>query len=281
MKTLSQQVHFSAFLCISLLSTPVLATDWINPGEEQYRLSFGAFLPSFDTKLKVNNQDIDIGTEVDLENDLGLKQEETVVWGRADWRFAKRHRIAVSYFRFKRDASATVLRDITIDDKEYKAGAALATEFKLQITPINYHYALVKKKNLLLTATGGLHWFSIDFKVRGTASVEGQEEQAEAGVAADAPMPLLGLEFDYFLSKRWTAAVHGEVFSLDINDDTFSFQGEIWNLRLSTEYWLLNNFGAGFAVNWFRVNVDVNDKEWNGGFDYSYFGPQIYLSARF
>ena len=281
MKTLTNIIHISALLCTGLNSSQGLATEWINPGEEKYRLSLGAFLPSFDTKLKVNNQDFDLGTEIDLENDLGLKQEESVVWGRADWRFAKRHAVTLSYFRFKRDAGATALRDITIEDKEYKAGASLATEFKIQVIPINYHYSIIKRKNLLLTATGGLHWFSINFNVSGKASVNAAEEQVEAGISADAPMPLLGLEFDYFFTKRWTAAVHGEVFSLDFNDDTFSFQGEIWNLRLSTEYWLLNNLGAGFAVNWFRVNVDVNDKEWNGGFDYSYFGPQIYLSTRF
>jgi len=29
------------------------------------------------------------------------------------------------------------------------------------------------------------------------------------------------------------------------------------------------------------VSVEASQKEWQGGFDYSYWGPQIYLNARF
>jgi hypothetical protein len=42
-----------------------------------------------------------------------------------------------------------------------------------------------------------------------------------------------------------------------------------------------NNFGVGVAVNYFSLDVEVDDSEWKGTFDYEYFGPQIYLAARF
>jgi hypothetical protein len=75
--------------------------------------------------------------------------------------------------------------------------------------------------------------------------------------------------------------VHAEIFDISISGDTFNFAGSIANLRISTEYWLYNNFGVGVAVNYFSLDVEVDDSEWKGTFDYEYFGPQIYLAARF
>lgn len=41
------------------------------------------------------------------------------------------------------------------------------------------------------------------------------------------------------------------------------------------------NFALGAALGGFRVKVDASQDDWKGGFDYGYWGPQIYLMARF
>lgn len=124
------------------------ATEFIKPGEERFFLAAGAFLPSFDTRLRVDNKELGIGDEVDLEKDLGLNEEETVFWGSGYWRFASCHRLSLSYFQFKRDASAIAQQDIEIDDEIFPVGATLASEFKIQVVPIAYSYSLVKRSKL-------------------------------------------------------------------------------------------------------------------------------------
>ena len=52
-------------------------------------------------------------------------------------------------------------------------------------------------------------------------------------------------------------------------------------MRASTEYWFFHNVGLGAAINWFSLDVDVDDKDWRGVLDYQYWGPQVYLAVRF
>ena len=81
--------------------------------------------------------------------------------------------------------------------------------------------------------------------------------------------------------NRWSAGLLGEAFALDIDSSTFGFSGTLFNVKLSTEYWLFNNVGIGAAINWFSLDVDVEDGSWKGQLEYEYWGPQAYVAIRF
>ena len=270
-----------ALLSGTLLPNLAQAEDWIRFGEERFMLSGGAFLPSFDTTLRVDNRTLGIGDDVSLEDDLDVDDDESVYWIGGHWRFASRHRVALSYFRSKRDATAVALDDIQIGDEIFPVGAGLDSEFEIQVIPLVYAYSFMKREKFEFAGSVGLHWYSLDFTVQGTVSLGTEDANAEVTAKADAPLPLFGLRFDYYITPRWSAGAHGEALALEFDDDTFSFSGRAVNVRLSTEYWIWNHFGVGAAVNWFNVDLDVDDSDWRGEFEYDYFGPQLYLTARF
>ncbi len=257
------------------------AEDWIKPGEERLKLGAGVFFPSFGTKLRVDSDTIGAGTEVDLEDDLGFSSSETTFWAGGYWRFAAKHRLSAGYFQFDRDASATAGTDITIGDEIYPAGASLDSNFKIQVLPISYAYSFLKREKFELAGTIGLNWTKVDFDVSGSASLGDKDPDANVSADASVPLPLIGLLFDYHFTPKWSAGLHGEVFWLNIDADSFGFSGTLINLRLSTEYWFFNNVGLGAAINWFSLDVDVNDGDWRGILDYQYWGPQVYAAVRF
>ena len=115
----------------------------------------------------------------------------------------------------------------------------------------------------------------MEFSVLGSASLNNEDADFSVSADANAPMPLLGLFFDYHFTPKWSAGLHGQFFALDLDDDTFSFSGSVTNLRLSTEYWVLNNIGLGVAVDWFKLDVDLDDSDWKGSVDYEYWGPRF------
>ena len=272
-----------AGMLASIILIPSLsyADDWIKPGDETLTFGIGVFLQAFDTRMRVDNQNVDIGDSIDLENDLGLKEDETVFWTNLNWRFADKHRFGVSYFSFSRDATATALRDLQIGDEIYPAGATLSTDFRASVAPIYYAYSFIKNDKHELAGSVGFHWFEISLDIQGSASISGVgDADANVSASADMPLPLFGIRYDYHVNQRWTASVHGEVFGLDIAEDTLNFSGSLYNVRLSTDYWVTNNFGVGAAINWFNIDVELNDNDWKGAIDYQYFGPQIYIQAR-
>ena len=280
---LIEKIFLGFFIMLASLhfTTVGLADDWIKPGEERWFFSGGVFLPNFDTNLRVDNRTLGAGTKIDIENDLGFTSDETTFWLGAYWRFAARHRISISYTQFNREATATAKTDLTIGDEIFPAGASLNSEFKFKILPVNYAYSFMKREKFELAASIGLHWNRVDFDVKGSASLGDQDSDANVSADADVPLPLLGLRLDYHFTPRWTAGLHGEIFALNIDADTFGFSGSLINLKLSTEYWLFNNFAVGAAISYFNLDVDVDDGDWKGKLDYQYWGPQVYAAIRF
>ncbi|KPK56695.1 MAG: hypothetical protein AMS22_00030 [Thiotrichales bacterium SG8_50] len=264
-----------------MASAQVSAEDWIAPGEEKFTVSAGIFLTSFDTRVQVDNADLDVGDDIDLEDDLDLKDSEVIFWGGGIWRFKPRHQLAVSYFNWSRDATATALEDITIGDETFPVGAEIQTDFKFQSIPVTYGYSFIKSRKNELAATVGLHWNSINLSFAADAFVGGEGTDGKVSAKADAPLPLIGLVYSHYLNDRWILSLHGEVFSIRLSEDVSSFSGSLANTRASAEYLVINNLSVGLAVNWFQLDVEVQSDDWQGELKYEYFGPQLYVTGRF
>jgi hypothetical protein len=262
------------------------AEEWIRPGTETWNISAGVFLPEFDTKIRVNNTNVDGGLGVDLEDQLNLKKRNETGYVDLKWRFFEKHRLGIGWFRLGRDASATATGDIEIGDGNIiNAGATAYTELNMDVIPFSYAYSFINNDKHELSGFIGIHWTDIEFLIDASAWADkdgsGPSGQARLTASAAAPLPLFGLNYRYNFSRKWTGGIGAGYFSLSMSEDTSSFSGSLYNFRADTEYWFWKNVGLGAAINSFGIDVDVSDSDWHGNLEYKYWGPQLYLRARF
>ncbi|MDG0817666.1 hypothetical protein [Bdellovibrio svalbardensis] len=255
--------------------------DEVYPGEEMFLFQLGYFLPSFDTKLRVDNANGTIGDEVNLEDDLGFKHETTTIMGNATWRMSPRNRLSLGYFGFHRGSDHVLNKDITIGDNTYAAGATVSSAIDFTVIPISYSFSFIKTDEWEFAGTFGLQWSTITFDANGSATVGGAGGAAHARADAVAPLPLIGLDLTYYIFPEWSVGGNIGVFSYKVAASNMDFQGNIATANVNTDWWFSNYVGAGLAVNWFSFDVDVEGAKWKGSFNYQYLGPQIYLTGRF
>ncbi len=265
---------------IAAASFGAAAQEAVRPGAEKVTLMLGAFLPAFKTKMQVDNDQVE-GDRVDLRDDLGVDQDTSGGWLGAEWRFAPRHRVGFTYARFTLTGERAIDRTLQIGDEQYPVGATLSSRLRLEIIPITYSYSLRKREHDELAITAGLHWSRLSFRVEGTASAGTRDFSNDASADANVPLPLFGVRYDRNLSERWSAGASAALFFLRFGQEELSFEGDLWSVRLHAEYRLTNHLGIGVAIDGFRVKAEASQNEWNGGFDYGYWGPQVYLTARF
>jgi hypothetical protein len=268
-----------AFALSTLLAGSAYAQEVLPLGEERVKLMLGAFLPAFDTDVRVDGETR--GDDVSLGDDLGVEGDDSGGWVSLEWRFAPRHRIGFTYSRFTRQGERDIDRTLTIGDETYPAGARVSTTSRLEILPISYSYSVLKRPHDELSLTAGLHWSRISLDVRGSASLGTQDLSNEASSKVDVPLPLLGARYERRLAPRWTAGAGVGVFSLSFGEDTFELEGELWTARAYVEYHFARNWSAGAALDAFRLDVEASQNAWRGGLDYRYIGPQLYVAARF
>ena len=274
-------VHFVFFALVAAVSFRAAAQEVVLPGQERWTIMLGAFLPAFKTEMQVDNDQLGSGDRVDLGRDLGADQDTSGGWFGAEWRFAPRHRLGFTYSRFTLSGDRTIERSLQIGDEVFPAGATVTSSLRLEIIPITYSYSILKRPQDELAVTAGLHWSGLRFQAEGSASLSVQDISRDANAKANVPLPLLGLRYDYHFGPRWSAGASLAAFALKFGESTWNFEGSLYSARLHAEYRFARNFALGAALDGFRVKVDVSRSDWNGGFDYGYFGPQIYLTARF
>jgi|SRR5262245_19308942 len=268
-------------ILLAAASWRAAAQEVVLPGQERWTIMLGAFLPAFKSKMQVDNAQLGSGDRVDLGSDLGVDENTSGAWIGAEWRFAPRHRVGFTYSRFTLRGDRTLDRNLQIGDELFPAGATVASSLRLEIIPIAYSYSLVKRPQDELALTAGLHWSSLRFTAEGSASLSNLDLSRDASAKANVPLPLFGVRYDYHFGPRWSAGANLAAFALKFGESTWNFEGTLWSARVHAEYRFARNFALGAAIDGFRVKVDVSKSDWNGGFDYGYFGPQIYLMSRF
>ena len=207
-------------------------------------LGVGAY-SSFDTSIRVDSDTL-VGAVVDLEETLGVDQSSTV--GRLDgfYRFNPRHQVDFSLYDISRSGVRGIADDIQIGEVVLPGGSEIDTKFDTTILKLDYRYNFVSDERTRIGASFGLHTMRFDtaFKtVSGTV-----EETFEAAL----PLPLLGLHFEYALSRSWKLLSSVEVLQVDLGE----FSGFISDRRLTVEHDTFDNFGWGVGYNGFTLDAD-------------------------
>lgn len=121
----------AAFLFLGWAGTPLVWADTESPWKK-FTIKAGGYFPFNDSSLQITGKKfgLGLGTKIDLEESLLLKEEHAVFRIDAEWRYFPRHRINVSYFDLSREAVSALTATITVGNKMFAVGDVVASEFK-------------------------------------------------------------------------------------------------------------------------------------------------------
>ena len=68
-----------------------------------------------------------------------------------------------------------------------------------------------------------------------------------------------------------------DYFSLNYDD----YDGSLVSVYAGVDYRFTRNFGVGIAYRYIDYDLTVNKSKFNGGVDYQFHGPMVYITASF
>ena len=271
---------YVVFGAIAWLTAASASADTLKPGDERFKFVAGWFLPAFDTDVAIDDTDNE-GDDVNLGDDFGLDQDQSGALVGFEWRIADRHRLAASWSQFSQTATRSLDEEITIGDEVFPISAEVRTKWSIDLIPITYSYSFLKSDSNEFAATFGIHWDKISLSLNGSTSLSADDIDASTTHSADLPLPLIGLRYDHHFSDNWSAGITGSFFSIEFGEDTLDASGSLYNFRAYTEYRFRGRFGAGLAIDAFNLKVEADKPHLTGEYNYDYWGPQLYVTARF
>ena len=118
----------------------------------------------------------------------------------------------------------------------------------------------------------------ISFQVSAKGIFEGEEK---ADITA--PLPTLGVRFDFAITPKWFLRNHFDMFYLAIGD----YKGGIMSFGSAIEWLPFKHVGFGFGFDSFKLGVEAEDSDniagvdFKGNIKFRYFGAMLYVKAYF
>jgi hypothetical protein len=262
--------HALVVLAVVSIDAAARAQDGRMFGERGSVL-FGVFVTEPNTSARLDSAS-GIGTDIDLENDLGLDTSKTVA--RLSWYFwlSERHRMDFSVFQYSRDASRVIDKTIDFGDETFEVDTVVSTTADVSVFKAAYTFAPVVRRRGDFGITAGLYTAQVDL------GLADRQTEIEESRGLTAPLPVFGVRGRYAITPRLSFGGSIELFSIETSDAG----GRLSDSYLGVDYTFNDRIGIGVAYNRVSMNIDAEEASgFQGQLDWGYDGYMLYLKLDF
>jgi hypothetical protein len=254
-----------------LLPTAVLADS---RDDDRFRIEVGAFLQGFETTLRLDSETLGTGTEIDLERDLGVLNNQNNFRLDGAFRMGRKHRIEFGYVSWNRDSIEVIDIELQFGEEIYPINSTIRISSQTDAYKLAYKYSFVNGDRYEAGISGGFSVFDIfssldDVSDEGVAAFESEEVLA--------PIPLIGGFFDWKITPNLMLRTTGEVF--DIN--TSGINGHVSDLKGTINWYPWRNIGIGAGFNRVGIRYFNEDVTNELKFKYVYSGMTAFVIFSF
>jgi len=250
--------------------------------DQKFVVALGGFFPRINSSASLDPSGGGSGSNISLEDDLGLNDTSASVWLGFNWRFLPRHEIHVEWFQLNRDGNATG-GPFQIGDTNVSIGASLSSKMDLNLGRVTYGYSIMRREKLDLSFLVGAHVVTAKATVTASGNISVNGSPVFSGSSTEStstftfPLPHIGGSLSYKFSPKWTADFTALFFAIEVGD----YSGSLVELDATAAYQLSKHFGLGAGLKYFKLNAQAQKTIGGAEFDYSFFGPTVFGYASF
>lgn len=246
--------------------------------EQRGYLAIGTFVNASRLKIRVDGEAGEIGTPIDWSRTFGDQDRSRL---RVDglWRLRDRHHLRFLYTDYSQTTRRQIDEEIIWEGDVIPVNASATATFGFEVLELAYEYAFVKRPDLEVAGTFGLHYTQLEAILTAEVKAGDGEVSGEVGGKADvdAPLPVVGARSLWRLNDKLYLDGLAQAFYLTFGD----YEGSILNWRMALLWQPMPRVGFGAGYDWFRVNVDGEDPDFRGTLRWTYSGPQVFVSFSF
>ena len=207
------------------------------------------------------------GTTFDLENTLGVTDDDTSTQARVWFRWGKRNRLFFDYFDPNHEGEATLAQPLVFHGALFIPGETVNTTMEMELIQARYRYHFLNLKVFEFGLGFGLNQASLKMDLAGSASgTESLDEKVPfptiAGGLVIKPLPGLHIRAE----ADWFSGSEG------------GDKADFLDYRAQIEWYFLHFFGVFGGYR--SVHFDVTTEDF-GKADLTYAGPYAGLGVKF
>jgi outer membrane protein len=244
-----------------------------NKGDQlpRFEIRVSALRSSSETVIIRNSSNGEPGEEIDLEDVLGISDQETVAQFESLYRLAYYHRLELGYFNLLRGSSTTLEQDTTVGDTTFVAGTDVEIGTSSDVARFAYSYSLMRDKQKELGVTAGLSYMRYDTTIAADST-----ELAER-LRMQALVPTIGAFASIAVGDKWRLSADINAFAMEF--DRYDGYMVYLNARFDREFG--DNIKAGIGYSFYGTRLEAKDSAMRGMFRLRQHGPTVTLGVSF
>ena len=242
---------------------------------ENFHIGLGAYRPSKKNKLGADLS-LTPGSGESLE---GSDSQSTGIFN-FRWRFTKNWHFQTTYWVTDSQSQHFLTEEFEFGGETFQGDLFVGMGIETSIARLFWGRSFFRKPNHDWGAGLGVHWMEIEafvegeVKVTGVGGAVGGTEARRESASASVPLPNFGVWYNYSWSPKWVLL--SRVDWLEVTIDEFS--GSMYDISVGLNYQMSDHFGMGFAMNGFKLDVDVDSADWSGGLTTEQYGPSLSIT---
>ncbi len=160
----------------------------------------------------------------------------------------------------------------------YPVGGEATLGYSLALYRIFFGRVISRGQKHELGAGLGIHGLNTKAFAEGNAFIDDQAagfERSEESIFI--PLPNIGASYTWAPSARWAFMARVDWFGIKIDN----ISGGLWNVSPVVTYLFSKTIGISASYQILNFNADIDEDNWNGGFDLTFGGPSLRLVAHF
>ena len=258
-------LFLTGFMCMPAYAA---SDPW---GDSPFTLQLGGFRADTDTTVRLDSTTLGRGTELNFEDDLGIKDSKTLPEFSFLWRINPRHGIEGSYVTLNRSGSRTISRTIQFGDVIYPVSTTVNSKFDSDVFRVAYRYSPINENGNELALLLGAHYTTFDVAI--SSALGTLSESA----SLDVPLPTIGARGRLRIADNWRLSGFAQLLKLKVGD----YDGSLVNASAGIEWMFLPQAYVGLGYTYYRYDLESEKNNARGEFTYRFSGPALYLGFAF
>jgi hypothetical protein len=268
--------------CIALGTGAALA-EFPEGVPDKIQIDLGGTFANLDTNFGVTSSDAGVGAIVSLEDVMNLGTTQSTWRIDGNWRFTERQHIDFGYFQYNRSGSRFNDETFQWGDYTFNADNKLQGKLDSSFTYAAYRYDFLKEPRVEISGSAGISYVDIAPSLTGTGQVGMPDNTTQEGTFTTAsslklPVPLVGLQLNWALGKKWEIMWFSRFLFVNMPD----LSGGITESTVRGKWHFAKHVGA--ALGYDREEITLRrykdgEKTLKGG--YSMRGWSAYLTLTF
>jgi len=264
---------------LALASDAAMAQDSsVLPDRVSVRL--GGYFANMDTDVTVADPSDTLSGKINLEDDLGFKQDKTVPRVRADFLFGEHQGLALDYYSIDRSSHQVLARDITYDGVDYSADADVRAKLDFDFGSVAWRWWFGQGDDAYGVGLGA-GWYRVKTALVGDGAFDpgaGGEQPVSVTTSSNdsAWAPMLQLGWRHRFNDQWRMYLDAS----GVRKNGGRISGHIYNAALGVEWLPWENLGFGVEYGYSQIKLHWNRSMYDADLDMTLSGPSAFVKLR-